>query len=451
MYYFSLLPSLEVGLNQRDSISVLTKFDIMSVTDSIQSIASSLLAQKSLSLVSWQPIQALWAGYGHICRVFASPSPSPSGLILADLSTCPAISVSPSTPSTSTSLQSQPWILKYIAPPSKTKTGDEGHVRKLLSYHVEQYFYTDLANQMPANIPVATCLASIKAKSASSSNGGGENVTAMLLTDLRLGFPVAGEKLAELNEVQIHAALDWLADFHGFWWTRMVDFNRDHLVRPPLEEVQRERKDAEGSVWLNGGYTYLATRRKEYASLADDEDSEWSEALCSTIKDKLSVAEKVAKVLSSRSDGLGILSEYETLIHGDVKSANLFTTQSGRQVAFYDFQYVGLGLGVCDLAKLFTCSMPLWMLIENDSIPDTLGMQEGEKRLLRRYQKTIEKRSGREYPWEELLMHWETALVDWLRFQASWGFWGNTEWLEARVRYILDDPLWKNWLDSNAG
>jgi hypothetical protein len=44
---------------------------------------------------------------------------------------------------------------------------------------------------------------------------------------------------------------------------------------------------------------------------------------------------------------------------------------------------------------------------------------------------------GKEYEWDIFLAHWEAALVDWLRFQASWGFWGNRLWLEARVRYVL--------------
>ncbi|CAG8974992.1 hypothetical protein HYALB_00011176 [Hymenoscyphus albidus] len=442
----------------------------MSAAESIQSIASALLAQKSLSLVSWQPIQTLWAGYGQICRVIASPdlasksildsSPiciAPPASVFDSSSTSGVTSIASSEKSTplesdnSTPLEFQSWILKYIAPPSTKRSGDEGHVRKILSYHIEQYFYTYLANQMPADIPVATCLASIKSDSTSSANSnvssGNPNVTAMLLTDLRAGFPVAGEKRSELNEIQVHAALNWLAKFHGFWWARVEKFDREDLARPPLDEVKRGKEGSIDGVWLNGGYTYLATRRSEYAFLMEEEDSEWSQALClATDGEKLSLAERVAVALAPRVDGQGSLSNYVTLIHGDVKSENLFTTRSGDQVAFYDFQYVGLGLGVCDLAKLFTCSVPLRMLGDS-AIPDKLPMQNGEKVLLERYQKQIEASSGKKYPWDVLVKHWESALVDWLRFQASWGFWGNTEWLEARVSYILSDAEWSAWLD----
>ena len=72
-----------------------------------------------------------------------------------------------------------------------------------------------------------------------------------------------------------------------------------------------------------------------------------------------------------------------------------------------------------------------------------------EKRLLILYRKSLlryETGGGLDYPEEEFLRHWECALVDWCRFQASWGFWGSTEWLQARVRYIIREPGWHEWL-----
>lgn len=159
------------------------------------------------------------------------------------------------------------------------------------------------------------------------------------------------------------------------------------------------------------------------------------------------IAELVGQILSpsSSSSPSSLTHSYETIIHGDVKSENLFTNSAGTEVAFFDFQYVGLGLGVCDLAKLFTCSVPESLLAPSSHIPSHLDIQEGERRLLGHYRKTLMTEAGREYPFDLLLMHWKTALVDWLRFQASWGFWGNTEWLEARVRHILRDRQWSEW------
>lgn len=160
-------------------------------------------------------------------------------------------------------------------------------------------------------------------------------------------------------------------------------------------------------------------------------------------RQKQSVAELVASFLAPSTLGRSPIDSYQTLIHGDVKSENLFTSRSGDEVAFYDFQYTGLGLGVCDLAKLFTCSVPLEMLVAEESIPLILEMQDGEEKLLQRYWTKLKETSKKEYEWEIFIQHWEIALVDWLRFQASWGFWGNTEWLEARVRNILKDEQWK--------
>lgn len=274
---------------------------------------------------------------------------------------------------------------------------------------------------------------------------------AMIISDLKQVYPVAGEKRDVLSPTQVDAALDWFSSFHGFWWPRVKDLNRKSLVRPPLQEAMDHGVDARNrTVWLNGGYTYLATRQAEYNNLANDDGSEWSRALTDWESDEFSIAKLVAHVLAPKETGWSPSEGYMTLIHGDVKSENLFTSKNGEEVVFYDFQYTGLGLGVCDLAKLFTCSVPLNMLVEDESIPRELGMQDGEKRLLERYWKKLVAESGKEYRWNILVGHWETALVDWLRFQASWGFWGNTEWLEARVRSILADEKWKASVIGNA-
>lgn len=294
---------------------------------------------------------------------------------------------------------------------------------------------------MPPEIAVATCLVSI-------DHNMGISTTAMIMTDLRFEFPIAGEKRAELNETQVFAAIDWLASFHGFWWGKVNTSEREKLCKPPLEHFKQEKTTVLGEgIWLNGGYTYLATRGDEYGDLCAS-DSEWREALCSPlthVEGQPTVAELAAGFLAPRADGSeGVISEYETLIHGDVKSENLFTTVKGDRVAFFDFQYVGLGLGVCDLAKLFTCSLPRRMLSGENG--DKLKMGKGEEKMLRYYLEKLKEVSGKKYEWDAFVRHWETALVDWLRFQASWGFWGNTEWLEEKVRSILKDGQWEGCL-----
>ncbi|KAJ5807644.1 hypothetical protein N7447_011100 [Penicillium robsamsonii] len=397
-------------------------------------VASIMLSWHSLDLVSCTNLQTLWAGYGNICAVTARATTDQAAKHVSKL-----CGVEPGRIGSI-----YPLILKFISPPYKSGTADEGHLRKMLSYEVEQYFYSEVVPQLGSDIAIANCLASTRDMNDAEGSSELRGLMATIMVDLRPGFPVAGEKRGALNRTQVRAALDWLARFHGRS-RRLLPASLDGYVLPPLEESSRRQstdKDAGSGLWLNGGYTYLATRRKEYASLAHDTGSEWSDLLCG-VSDRcsLSVAEMVALFLTPCGRAV------ESYIHGDVKSENLFTTTNGDNVAFFDFQYVGLGLGVCDLAKLFTCSIPLHMLVDgNGSLPEQLSMCDGERGLLERYRTTLLDEDSQLYDWETFQRHWETALVDWCRFQASWGFWGNTEWLEARVRSILNDQEWRDWL-----
>jgi hypothetical protein len=404
----------------------------MRSTTSPEDVADALLAKHGLRLQGVTTIQSLWAGYGQICRVTATADASRS--VSADMVY------------STKAEETQSYVLKLITPPP-TRADDEGHTRKILSYQVEQYFYSHLARQLPSSVPVAKCLGTVNQHHAD-----GTSTTAMMLSDLKQHFPVAGEKRNVLSSIQVHAALYWLSEFHGFWWSRVKDIEPSTLVLPPLEEVQHDGQDAnKKSVWLNGGYTYLATRRNEYDSFASDGESEWSPTLTRPFGSmNKSISEIVATFLAPAVSGSTPIQRYQTLIHGDVKSENLFTSKSGGEVAFYDFQYTGIGLGVCDLAKLFTCSVPLSMLVDDRNIPLELPMQRGEEALLERYWVKLKNTGQQAYEWETFVLHWETALVDWLRFQASWGFWGNTEWLEARARSILKDTRWKDAMISSV-
>lgn len=89
-------------------------------------------------------------------------------------------------------------------------------------------------------------------------------------------------------------------------------------------------------------------------------------------------------------------------------------------MAFFDFQYVGFGCGLSDVAKLFTCSVERdLLLLDDDEEEDegedeeermamgmAMGMGKGEERLLKHYQHILENVSGKKYSWEILVMHW---------------------------------------------
>lgn len=395
-----------------------------------QDVAREMLSWIDLDLISCTKLQTLWAGYGHICAVKARPRQ-------------PAATATNGVDKTTQSL-----ILKIISPPHDR--GDEGHMRKVFSYEVEQYFYDEIAPTLD-RLPLAKCLVSTSNMPQKAATAGFGDLSASILTDLRLEYPVAGEKRAVLTPRQVYSALHWLATFHSSAW-KLPKMDFQCLVLPPLEEVKR--RQAQGAtqrrgLWLNGGYTYLATRRSEYLSLAEDVDSEWSYAFCQSASGtSMSIAELAAAFLTPSGR------RFETYLHGDVKSENLFATEMGEQVAFFDFQYAGLGLGVCDLAKLFTCSVPLEMLVASVDLPAQLAMSEEEKSLLNKYRRYLlfgdKIDHSPKYDWDEFMRHWETALVDWCRFQASWGFWGNTRWLQARVRSILQDNEWMEWLKTEV-
>lgn len=413
----------------------------MAPTKDPNRVASIMLSWHSLELISCTILQTLWAGYGHICALTARALTDATAERLSTL-----CGVEWSGAGTHCSL-----ILKLISPPGETSAGaaDEGHLRKMLSYEVEQTFYAEVVPQLGDEVAVARCLASTRDKAGKPGADELHGLMATVMVDLRVRFPIAGEKRSMLSRAQVFGSLDWLARFHRRSWVLLSD-SLDRYVLPPLEEGRRRRRNSgegmRGGVWFNGGYTYLATRRREYASLAQDAGSEWSHALCRGVNgSSQSVAEMVALFLTPCGR------QVESYIHGDVKAENLFTAEKGDEVAFFDFQYVGLGLGVCDLAKLFTCAVPLGMLVDVDEpLPGRLAMGDGERRLLQRYHTGLlrDQQPGF-YEWDAFTRHWETALVDWCRFQASWGFWGNTEWLEARVRSILSDRKWRDWLQRN--
>jgi len=110
--------------------------------------------------------------------------------------------------------------------------------------------------------------------------------------------------------------------------------------------------------------------------------------------------------------------------------------------ALYDFQYAGVGLVTRDLVYFLGTTTQSRLLIE----------VEGEKELLRAYHADLmhivgsrqeppnevhDDESTTEYSFSRLWGHWELAIVDWCRFMAGWGFWGNGKWVERRAKQIV--------------
>ncbi|HCS12694.1 MAG: choline kinase [Zetaproteobacteria bacterium CG06_land_8_20_14_3_00_59_53] len=189
-------------------------------------------------------------------------------------------------------------VVKHVIFPSEVHHprgwhNDVSHQRKIRSYEVEMVWYHDRAGRCDAHCRVPHCFA--------SETIGEEHL--MVLEDLdAAGFPVRRQSL-DLDGVR--ACLSWLAHFHA--------------------EFMGETPEG---LWPVGTYWHLATRPDELAVMADE-----------ALRDASPV---VDSMLSN--------ARFQTLVHGDAKLANFCFSADGRRVAAVDFQYVGGGCGMKDVA-----------------------------------------------------------------------------------------------------
>jgi aminoglycoside phosphotransferase len=190
-------------------------------------------------------------------------------------------------------------IVKLVSPPSSAdhprgwNTG-LSHMRKLKSYQVESNWYRQTAmtgSWGAARIPQCYGV-----------HQDGEQVL-LVLEDLdAAGF---SERRSFVNESQWKSCVRWLAQFHAAG----MDVNPQGL-------------------WETGTYWHLETRPDELERLDDFELKQTAQ----TIDQKLRSA------------------KFQTLVHGDAKLANFCFQPDGDGVAAVDFQYIGGGCGMKDLA-----------------------------------------------------------------------------------------------------
>jgi len=190
-------------------------------------------------------------------------------------------------------------IVKWVRPPAAGRgTRDVGDERKRRSYAVEAAWYRGLASRCDESCRIPRPIA------IRQTRGGGAEEWLFVLEDLdAAGF--AG-RAHRLEKVRVRGCLSWLASFHA----------RFLGVAP------------EG-LWKVGTYWHLATRREELLAIDDPRIRE--------------AAPLLDRQLSSAA--------FLTLVHGDAKPAN-FCFGRGGGVAAVDFQYVGGGCGMKDVAYL---------------------------------------------------------------------------------------------------
>jgi len=192
-------------------------------------------------------------------------------------------------------------VVKVVQPPVQREkvrhargwNTDRSHQRKLRSYDVERAFYRG---------PAARCTAESRVPVAHDCSGGAQRWV-FVLEDLDAsGFAL---RRFDPDAAEVHACLVWLAHFHATF-----------LGASP-----------EG-LWEQGTYWHLATRPDELSAMND-----------ARLRD-------AAAALDARLLG----AQHRTLVHGDAKAANFCFADDGGRVAAVDFQYVGGGCGMQDVA-----------------------------------------------------------------------------------------------------
>jgi aminoglycoside phosphotransferase (APT) family kinase protein len=185
--------------------------------------------------------------------------------------------------------QARSVVVKVVRPPAGA------HPRKLRSYQVEAAWYGDLASRCSSQCRVPRCLGTHSKR----------HTSVFVLEDLHAsGFRLP---LRPLDGHRLRLALSWLASFHATF-----------MGVSPV------------GLWDVGTYWHLATRPKELRAMRNKR----LRAMASELDQKLSTA------------------RFQTLVHGDAKPANFLLSEDRKSVAAVDFQYVGGGCGMKDVAYL---------------------------------------------------------------------------------------------------
>ena len=277
-------------------------------------------------------------------------------------------------------------IVKHIQPgrgshPRGWNT-DLSHQRKLKSYQIETNWYASQKNKARNNLArIPVCYGTKKE----------EDEVLLVLEDLDAsGF--AGRR-SSVNETEWQACVRWLAAFHS-----------ENLNLEP-----------EG-LWTNGTYWHLETRPDELQRLDD----------------------QALKVSAATIDRILKDCQYQTLVHGDAKLANFCFSLDGSQVAAVDFQYVGGGCGMKDLAYF------VGSCFRDDE------SEKMERAILDFYFAEIDgflTGMGSEVRGDQLEADWRpmyrVAWADFHRFMKGWspGHWKLSDYSERVTREVIQELL----------
>ncbi len=253
------------------------------------------------------------------------------------------------------------------------------HQRKLKSYQVETHWYgwqRERTGLGFARIP--ECLG-VKTD--------GDEVL-LVLEDLdAAGF---ADRRTFVNQTEWQACVRWLAAFHAEYLGAKSD-----------------------GLWKSGTYWHLETRPDELEELDDLPLKNAASAIDARLRE----------------------SAFQTLVHGDPKLANFCFNADGSEVAAVDFQYVGGGCGMKDLAYF---------------VGSCFRDEEAEGReseVLDFYFKELREcfnRTGNDVCPDEMESDWRSlyrvAWVDFHRFMKGWspGHWKLSDYSERVTREVIE-------------
>lgn len=254
---------------------------------------------------------------------------------------------------------------------------DRSHQRKLHSYQVETAWYEQWADHCGDQCRIPHCLALEHH----------EDEVLMVLEDLdSSGFPA---RKGSVTEAGLISCLDWLAHFHATFMGEKPE-----------------------GLWDIGTYWHLDTRPDELEVMDEGELKQAAQLLDQKLTD----------------------APFQTFVHGDAKLANFCFSRDGVQVAAVDFQYVGGGCGMKDVAYFI------------GSCLDEDECERREKDLLDAYFSTLRKALALHHPdvdaaaveaaWRPL---YSVAWTDFYRFLKGWspGHWKIHRYSERLAHEVV--------------
>lgn len=251
------------------------------------------------------------------------------------------------------------------------------HQRKLMSYQVETCWYQHFAHLTNENCRVPNVLKVVS----------GSSELLILMEDLNASGYALRMRPDSVSLNDAKNCLTWLANFHA----RFLNVSSDGL-------------------WPIGTYWHLNTRPDEYERMENQP------------------LKKAAEAIDRRLNE----ATFQTIVHGDAKLANFCFSENGK-IAAVDFQYVGRGCGMKDVAYFIS------------SCFHEREIERYESQLLNHYFNQLEGLINKIADFQLLKKEWmalyKYAWADFYRFLDGWspGHWKMHGYSEKLTRQVINE------------